>query len=185
MKALSLLTGLVLLLAGCGGMRAKATNGTAEIKNAQGQAVGTATLTQAGPGVRILVEVRGLPPGEKGLHIHEVGTCEAPAFTSAGGHFNPGKRLHGLRNPAGPHAGDLPNILIEADGRGRLETTTDRLTLGAGPTSLFDADGSAVVVHAAPDDLQTDPTGNSGARIACGVIVRSGGTSGPRAGSSY
>jgi Cu-Zn family superoxide dismutase len=98
--------------------------------------------------------------------------CEPPAFTSAGGHVNPGGRQHGLQNPRGPHAGDLPNIRIEADGSGRLESLNDRITLGAGPTSLFDGDGSALVIHAAADDLQTDPTGNSGGRLACGVIVK-------------
>jgi superoxide dismutase, Cu-Zn family len=145
---------------------------TAELQNGEGRAVGTALLTQINAGVRIVVEVRGLSPGTKAVHIHETGRCEAPAFSSAGGHFNPDGRQHGLLNPRGPHAGDLPNITIEADGAGRLETTTDRITLGAGSTSLFDGDGSAIVVHGSQDDFMTDPTGNSGARIACGVIVK-------------
>jgi Cu-Zn family superoxide dismutase len=101
-----------------------------------------------------------------------VGKCEPPPFTSAGAHFNPGARQHGFLNPQGAHAGDLPNITIAADGTGRLETAADGLTLGMGATSLFDADGSAIVVHAAPDDFKTDPTGNSGARIACGIVVK-------------
>jgi Cu-Zn family superoxide dismutase len=145
---------------------------TAQLQNAEGRAVGTALLTQVNAGVRVVVEVRGLSPGTKAVHIHETGRCEAPAFSSAGGHFNPEGRQHGLLNPRGPHAGDLPNITIEADGSGRLETTTDRITLGAGATSLFDGDGSAIVVHGSQDDFMTDPTGNSGARIACGVIVK-------------
>ena len=173
MKALSLLAVLSLLAAGCAGMmQAAAPIATAQLKNASGDVVGTATFTEVGGGVRIVLEARGLPPGEKGVHIHEVGKCDPPAFTSAGGHFNPAKRQHGLQNPQGPHAGDLPNITVAADGTGRLETTTNRVTLFSGETSVFDADGSALVVHAGPDDFKTDPTGNSGARIACGVISR-------------
>ena len=95
-----------------------------------------------------------------------------PAFTSAGGHFNPDNRQHGSENPQGSHAGDLPNLVVGANGAGSLVVTTDRFSLAAGrPTSLLDADGSALVVHAGPDDLKTDPTGNSGARIACGVVT--------------
>lgn len=145
---------------------------TAELKNASGQTIATATLTSVPGGVRILMEAKGLPPGAKGVHIHEVGKCEAPQFTSAGAHFNPDKKQHGTMNAAGPHAGDLPNITVGPDGNGRLETTTDRVTLGAGATSVFDADGSALVIHAGPDDFMTDPTGNSGGRTACGVIVK-------------
>ena len=166
---------LVLVLAACASLnagRAVGTTATAELRNAEGRVLSTATLIQISAGVRILVEVRGLPPGAKAVHIHEVGRCEGPAFASAGHHFNPDKRQHGLQNPQGPHAGDLPNITIEADGSGRLETTNDRVTLGSGSTSLFDGDGSALVVHGSPDDFKTDPTGNSGARVACGVIVK-------------
>jgi Cu-Zn family superoxide dismutase len=112
------------------------------------------------------------PPGPHGLHIHEVARCEEPRITTAGGHFNPEKKQHGTQNPAGPHAGDLPNITIGPDGNGRLETVESRIRLSGGPLSLFDADGSAIVIHAAPDDYTTDPTGNSGDRIACGVIVK-------------
>jgi len=166
--------GIILLAAGCAGvLRPSGGTATAELRNTQGQSVGTATLTGVSGGVRILVEVRGLPQGDKGVHIHEVGKCEPPGFTSAGEHFNPGQRQHGLQNSQGPHAGDLPNIRVDGDGNGRLETMTERVTLAAGPTSILDADGSALVVHGAPDDFKTDPTGNSGARIACGVIERS------------
>ena len=166
---------LPLLLAGCALMRgAPSTDNTAvaELKDASGRDVGVANFTQVGNAVRIEVNAKGLPPGQHGVHVHEVGKCEPPAFTSAGGHFNPGHKQHGALNPQGWHAGDLPNITINPDGTGRLETATEQLTLGPGATSVFDADGSALVIHAQPDDFRTDPTGNSGARIACGVIVK-------------
>jgi len=168
------LAGAALLVAGCAGMAAPTDNtARAELRRAGGQVVGAATFTQVGSALRVLLEVQGLPPGTKGVHVHAVGTCEGPDFTSAGGHFNPDGRQHGaLNHPRGPHAGDLPNITVGPDGRGRLESTTELMSLGTGPSSVFDADGSAIVVHAAPDDFRTDPTGNSGARIACGVIVR-------------
>jgi Cu-Zn family superoxide dismutase len=168
------LAGAALLVVGCAGMTAPADNTAwAELRRADGEVVGTATFTQIGSALRVLLEVQGLPPGAKGVHVHAVGTCEGPAFTSAGAHFNPDGRQHGaLNHPLGPHAGDLPNITLGADGRGRLESTTELMSLGSGPSSVFDADGSAIIVHAAPDDFRTDPTGNSGARIACGVIVR-------------
>lgn len=167
--------GVSLLVAGCAGMMGFGPTATAELQNARGQVVGTATLTEGRGGVTIVVEVRGLPAGEKAVHLHAVGTCEPPGFTSAAGHFNPEGKRHGHMNPAGPHAGDLPNITIAATGTGRLETTNSRVTLGSGASSLFDADGSAVVVHAGPDDYRTDPTGNAGARLACGVITKGGG----------
>jgi Cu-Zn family superoxide dismutase len=172
MRLLTSLVAITLLAAGCGAMQAVPTTATAELKNAAGEVVGTATLTEVSGGVRVVVTARGLPAGDKGVHIHEVGTCQPPAFTSAGAHVNPGGRQHGLLNPGGPHAGDLPNIRIEADGTGRLESLNDRITLGTVPTSLVDGDGSALVIHAAADDQRTDPTGNSGSRLACGVILR-------------
>jgi superoxide dismutase, Cu-Zn family len=163
-----------LLLAGCAGMHPASTDNTAgaDMKNASGQSVGTATFTQVGSAVRVVLEVQGLPPGQHGVHVHTVGKCDGPDFTSAGSHFNPMNRQHGALNPQGPHAGDLPNLTVGADGKGRLESTTELFTLGSGTTSIFDADGSALVIHAAPDDFKTDPTGNSGARIACGVIAK-------------
>jgi Cu-Zn family superoxide dismutase len=173
MTRLVLPVSLAVALAGCATATPALQNSAgADIRNGAGQSIGTATLTEVPGGVRIVLEVKGLPAGAKGVHIHEVGTCEGPQFTTAGGHFNPAKKQHGLMNKQGPHAGDLPNIAIAPDGSGRLETTTDRITLGAGATSVFDADGSALVIHAAPDDFATDPTGNSGGRSACGVIVK-------------
>jgi superoxide dismutase, Cu-Zn family len=167
---------VALLLAGCSALRSGGDYaGMAELKNASGQSVGTARFTQAGNVVRILLEATGLPPGPHAVHVHAVGKCDPPDFNSAGPHFNPGGRQHGALNPQGSHAGDLPNLTIAADGNGRMETTTEQLSLGSGPTSVWDADGSALVVHATADDFKTDPTGNSGNRIACGVLVKTPG----------
>ncbi|MDQ4078395.1 MAG: superoxide dismutase family protein [Chloroflexota bacterium] len=149
------------------------TSAQAEIRDVQGRVVGEATFTPTdSDAVRIHVEVSGYNPvaGSHGIHIHAVGECEPP-FTSAGGHFNPTGAQHGLENPQGPHAGDLPNMQFYADGSGEYEVTTNRITLGPGERSIFDEDGSAIVIHASPDDQVTDPAGNSGDRIGCGVIM--------------
>jgi superoxide dismutase, Cu-Zn family len=147
---------------------------TAEIKDASGQVAGSATFrpTLAGE-VRVQVKLRGFNAavGDHGIHIHAVGRCEAPGFTTAGGHFNPATHQHGFLNPLGYHAGDLPNLTLNDDGNATFNYNTYTVSLERGvANSLFDADGSAVVIHAGPDDLRTDPAGNSGARIACGVI---------------
>jgi len=167
---------VALLLAGCAGMGSGSDNSAvAELKNTSGQSVGTARFTQAGNVVRILVEATGLPPGPHAVHVHAVGKCDPPDFTSAGPHYNPTGKQHGALNPQGAHAGDLPNLTVAPDGNGRMETTTEQLSLGSGPTTVWDADGSALIIHASGDDFKTDPTGNSGARIACGVLVKSPG----------
>lgn len=163
------LVGVVPGVAGAQGQQA-----AADLKDASGASVGTATMTESG-GVRLDVRVQNLPPGVHGIHLHAVGQCAGPDFMSAGGHFNPANKQHGLRNPQGAHAGDLPNLTVAADGTGSLQATASMVTLGAGDMSLFDADGSALVIHVNPDDDVTDPTGNSGGRIACGVIARSAG----------
>jgi Cu-Zn family superoxide dismutase len=164
---------VALSLAGCAGLRpASEGAAVADVKNTSGQSVGTARFTQAGNVVRILLEVKGLPPGPHAVHVHAVGKCDPPDFNSAGPHFNPGGKQHGALNPQGAHAGDLPNITVASDGTGRMETTTEQLSLASGTTSVFDADGSALVVHANRDDFKTDPTGNAGARIACGVLEK-------------
>ncbi len=142
----------------------------AQLHNADGEVVGEATFTQVEGGVRIEAEVSHLEPGLHGIHIHETGQCDPPDFKSAGGHFNPEGRQHGLDSAEGPHAGDLPNLEVGEDGSGTYETTTDRVTLTEGEASLFDDDGSALVIHAGEDDQVTDPTGDSGDRVACGVI---------------
>ncbi len=147
----------------------------ADLKNADGKGVGNATLRETKDGVLVTVQVKGLPPGLHALHVHAVGKCEGPKFTSAGGHFNPMNKKHGLKSPEGPHAGDLPDIYVTKDGMGRYEALTDAITLKPGDMSVFDSDGSAVVIHAQPDDNATDPAGNAGDRIACGVITKAAG----------
>ena len=140
-----------------------------------GARVGTAEFREDPTGaVRIDVSVVGSTPGRHGLHIHAVGACSGAAFADAGGHFNPSTSHHGLSNATGPHAGDLPNIELLSNGAGRLQVTTSRVTLRPSATSLLDSDGSALVMHAAEDDQLTDPSGNSGARVACGPIVKEG-----------
>ncbi|MEX2570317.1 MAG: superoxide dismutase family protein [Gemmatimonadota bacterium] len=140
--------------------------------NDQGTEIGTATLTEVSDGVRIDVDLAFLQAGERGFHIHETGTCETPDFQSAGGHFNPTDAAHGFEAPEGPHAGDLENLEVETDdGTARGVRTAEMVTLERGlPNSLFDTDGSALVVHSGPDDYSSQPSGDSGSRIACGVI---------------
>jgi Cu-Zn family superoxide dismutase len=141
----------------------------AELKNAQGKSVGSATLTQTPAGVLIRLSLQGLPAGEHAFHIHAVGKCEPP-FTSAGGHFNPTEAHHGMMSGKG-HAGDMPNLHVPSDGKLTIEVLNDHVTLDKGkPNSLFDSDGSALVVHAKADDYKSDPAGNAGDRIACGVV---------------
>ena len=143
---------------------------SATLYSPAGDVVGWARFTEDASGVvHVNVKVQGLAPGLHGLHLHAVGACR-PTFAAAGGHHNPLGHQHGLENPYGAHGGDLPNLVVNGAGQGRLNATTERATLSAGPVSLFDADGSALVIHAAEDDQVTDPTGNSGGRIACGVI---------------
>ena len=148
-----------------------AAQASAELRDPNGQVVGSATFAQEAGGVRVSAQVRNLPPGPHGIHVHAVGRCDPPDFMSAGGHFNPTARQHGLRNPQGPHAGDLPNLTIAANGTGAFQAVNALITLAPGTNSLFDADGSALVIHADPDDEVTDPTGNSGGRIACALIM--------------
>ena len=145
--------------------------GTAAILTSEGKAIGHAHLTALGDTLSLTVKVQGMPQGINGMHLHTTGACEAPGFMSAGGHLNPDSREHGLHNPRGSHLGDLPNLEIGADGVASVSLTLPGSRAELEPI-LFDADGTALVIHAAPDDLVTDPTGNSGARIACGVLVR-------------
>jgi len=140
-----------------------------EIRKADGGLAARAMIWQGRSGIEVRVQAAGLPAGHYGVHLHAVGRCEAPAFTSAGPHWNPTGRQHGSLNPAGHHLGDLPNLDVDAQGDGRLEFTIAGAST-SGADGIFDADGTSLVIHAAPDDYRTDPSGNSGARIACGVF---------------
>ena len=161
----------VLALSGCAAAGAIANTQTITLRDTAGRTVGTALLTPATEGVQVVLSANGLPAGIHGVHVHQTGLCDVPDFASAGAHFNPTSRQHGTENPNGPHAGDLPNITVDANGRGTLNAVARGVTLeGGGASSLRKAGGTALVVHASADDYRTDPSGNSGARIACGVI---------------
>ena len=141
------------------------------ILSATGKTLGTAELTETDAGVRVRLLLKGLEPGERAIHFHEVGKCEQPDFTSSGSHVNPTDKQHGFDNPKGYHSGDLPNLKVTENGEVDVEITTPLLTLERGKSnSLLDEDGSALVIHEKADDYVTDPSGNSGSRIACGVI---------------
>jgi superoxide dismutase, Cu-Zn family len=143
---------------------------SAVLKDASGKEVGKATLTVTPSGVLVSLDLTAVPPGNHAFHIHAVGKCEPPDFKSAGPHFNPDETKHGLMNPEGPHAGDMPNLHVPADGKLQVEILDPAVTLSA-EAALLDADGAALVIHAAADDYKTDPAGNAGDRIACGVIT--------------
>ena len=142
----------------------------ADFINGKGEKAGTATITRSGAGVKIVINVMNLPPGVHTLHIHTVGKCDPPDFMSAGGHFNPTMKQHGKDNPQGPHAGDLPNFTVAPNGKAKATVMNPNVTLGTGANSLFNTGGTALMIHAMPDDYKTDPTGNAGTRLACGVV---------------
>ena len=150
---------------------AVAADATAMLKNAKGEDVGQVQLTQTPNGVLIHAEVHGLPAGTHAFHIHETGVCTAPAFTSAGGHFNPTHKHHGFKDPNGPHLGDLPNLFIGSNGSGQVDVFGYGVHL-TGENAVLDANGAAFVIHAGADDYASDPSGDAGARLACGVIQR-------------
>jgi Cu-Zn family superoxide dismutase len=177
-RSLRIAAALAIVLAACGSdaiATDDAPSATVRLQNAAAAEIGTARFTEDAAGrVQLTVEVRGMTPGAHGLHLHAVGSCvagTATAFSSAGGHFNPAAREHGHANPRGHHAGDLPNVVVDASGTGRLRTTLTQFTLAA----LADADGTALVIHQNEDDGRTDTgplgPGNSGPRIGCGVLT--------------
>jgi len=163
---------LAMAMVGCGmALSAQAQTAKASLKDASGKDVGQVQLLQTPHGVLLKLAVKGLPAGEHAFHVHAVGKCEPP-FTSAGGHFNPASHKHGMAAVEGLHAGDMPNLHIPASGELMVEIANPMISLVKGqPNSVFDADGSAIIIHTGADDYKTDPTGNAGDRIACGVIV--------------
>lgn len=171
MRLTSLSLCLVALMLPVAGSAQTGAVARADLKMADGKAVGEATLRETPNGVLVKIVVHDLAAGPHAFHIHTAGKCDAPDFATAGGHFAPGGTHHGLLTQTPPHAGDLPNMFVGADGKASVELLA-AVTLGPGERSLFDADGSALVLHAGADDYMTDPAGNAGGRIACGVITR-------------
>ncbi|KER35711.1 superoxide dismutase family protein [Sphingobium indicum] len=142
----------------------------AKLLAGDGSSRGEATVTQAADGLHVLVRGQGLTPGMHAVHVHTAGSCTPPDFASAGGHWNPTGHKHGKDNPAGMHMGDMPNMIAGADGAGEMEYVIPGGTVSSGTTPLLDGDGAAVVIHAQADDNKTDPAGNAGGRVACGVL---------------
>lgn len=143
-----------------------------DVKDATGKSVGMAMISAAqGGGVSIAIDFKGLPPGEHALHFHMTAKCEAP-FTSAGGHFNPGAKKHGMQNPEGPHAGDMANFTVAANGTAKATIVNKNVTMADGANSIYAGGGTALMIHAGADDMKTDPSGNAGDRIACGLVVK-------------
>lgn len=165
-----ILASLLSLLVAIAAPALAADTAHAVLKDKDGKEVGTVDLTDTPNGVLMHLDLTAVPPGDHGFHVHAVGKCEPPDFKSAGGHFNPDETKHGLMTANGPHAGDMPNLFVPENGKITLEVLAPLVTLKGDP-ALLDDDGSALVIHAAPDDYQSDPAGNAGDRIACGVVT--------------
>ncbi|ABS23723.1 MULTISPECIES: superoxide dismutase family protein [Bacillus cereus group] len=162
---------MLVLITGCDKGNSKEID--VKLYNASGDEVGTAKVTQQTSGVKISIKADGFTPGAHGLHIHEMGECKAPRFESAGNHFNvDDKKKHGLMNPKGAENGDLPNVIADDTGKIKAEIEASNVSLEEGRTTLYRKDGASIIITENPDDGMTQPTGNSGNRIACGVIVK-------------
>ena len=166
--AAALLVAVAFTMSAAGQQRKAAT---ADLKDAKGRSVGAAKFKETKGNVEMSVKVMNLPAGVHAIHVHEKGACDAPDYKTAGGHFNPAKKQHGLQNPQGHHAGDMPNLTVSAKGKGTFRATLHGATLaGSGDNSMFHQGGTSLVIHEKQDDMKTDPAGNAGARIACGLI---------------
>jgi superoxide dismutase, Cu-Zn family len=174
MRISAVVAGVVLISGGLVASAAGTKAAHADLMNAQGTKVGSAKITSAANGVKLSIKVSQLTPGEHGIHIHNVGKCDGPAFTTAGGHFNPTSAHHGVKNAQEPHPhlGDLENLKVGENGKASATFLISGATLGDGQNSLFHDGGTALVIHAKADDMTSDPSGNSGDRIVCGVIEK-------------
>ena len=172
LKPAILAIALLLIMSAAWAKGGKASSKVVKMQNAQGKDVGTATLSPAAKGVTIKLNLHDLAPGEHAIHVHQTAKCEGPDFKSAGAHLNPDTKKHGLQNPEGPHAGDIPNFNVDVKGKAKATVTAPGVNMGDDAHSVFAGGGTALVIHAKADDGKTDPSGNSGDRVACGVVTK-------------